>query len=38
MDHRVKPGDDHLMGKRISASSFDQLYFGCSFSAAELMQ
>jgi hypothetical protein len=28
MDHRVKPGDDDL----------DRSYFGCSFSAAELMQ
>jgi hypothetical protein len=28
MDHRVKPGDDDL----------EKSYFGCSFSAAELMQ
>jgi hypothetical protein len=28
MDHRVKPGDDDL----------ERSYFGCSFSAAELMQ
>jgi hypothetical protein len=41
MDHRVKPADDDLMGmmgKPISAGLFGQLYFGCSFSAAELMQ
>jgi hypothetical protein len=36
MDHRVKPGDDDLMGRR--QALVGQLYFGCSFSAAELMQ